>query len=110
MRRACRVVSSSPCEQGSIVWATFRLMWEFLNRCHDTCSATPLPRIGDSRDFWSLVAACWVLGVKCVVDEDCKTNCIAAATFPRLKSPRHVLRAELRLLSTLDWRLPRHLM
>lgn len=105
IRRACRLVSSSACEQGRIVWATFRLLWEYLGQCQGTT-----PRAGVGRSFWSLVAACWVLAVKCVIDEDCETNLIAAKTFPRLKSARHVLRAELRLLSSLNWHLPRHLM
>jgi len=109
MLRASRVVSTSACEQGLITWTTFRVLWNFVCQ-HERRHAqqtTKLPRIGAGRDFWSLVAACWVIGAKCVLDEDSDANLIAAQTFPGIKSSRHVLRAELRLLCALDWRMPR---
>lgn len=109
MRRACQAVSDSKCEHGLITWTAFKVMWSLLSRLQDTTTTTKfrLPHLKRNRAFWTLMSAIWVLAVKCVVDEDCDTNKIAAQTFPMIKSPRHVLRAELRLLNLLDWQLPR---
>lgn len=97
IRQACKAISDSAWERGRIFWITFRIAWECLAKTQAANKKMAL---------WGLLSASWVLAVKCVVDEDCDANLVASQTFPGIKSARHVLRAELRLLCMLNWKLP----